>query len=82
MSDVKNFLIEARKISSLVMLDTERSDEQDLVLIFPTTPTFEEQLSIQRLITPGATTTPNIRVFGFPGESGKKMIIHLADSIH
>ncbi len=79
MSDVEKILIEARKISNLVILDAERSDKQDVVLIFPTTPTFEEQLAIQRLVTPGATTTPNIRVFGFPGESGKKMIIHLAD---
>ena len=41
MSDVEKILIEARKISNLVILDAERSDKQDVVLIFPTTPTFE-----------------------------------------
>lgn len=77
--DIEMILLEARKISDFVEVDAERSNEKEVVLIFPSTPTFDEQLAIQRLITPGATTTPNIRVFGFPGESGKKMIVHLAD---
>ena len=77
MCDINSILLEARKFSESVELDSLKSSKHEVVLIFPTIPTYEQQLAIQRIVTPGATSTPNIRVFGFPGESYKKMFVHL-----
>ncbi len=75
----EKILFEARKFSMDAELEPRRPNSREIVLILHTVPTFEQQLAIQRCITPDAITTPNVRVFGFNGESFKKMTVNLID---